>query len=864
MPRILNVKLNGFLVFLIATILMFPLLTIADETPIIFIEEDRETYSPVTYNDWDYYLLPPGTDYYPLGLLDVIEYWGTDTIGYYTFNDGNIFDFDSDGLIRGAAEWTEEFFQNDSRSNDAHPFFDSIPYPRAVRIESVEKPVFTRVQKQPLSLHMDYASTFLAEENVLYWGFLNSSDPFFIDVSLSGRAVEADFIIESTFPGYYLTGVPETKMTYPVYPLNESMSIRRFYLMPNVTTVVTLTPHPWEFPDWLPILEPNTVFTGEFEQGETWYLDAETDRMIKPDNEMFSIRMFNLSLVKDEYYRIATVFDMEDVKPGVPSVVPEIFLMGEHYKPILGTFKADGYVDIYAQESENVTLVLYSPGEAHGQYFIAFQEKAPPVIMTEIRPLTLNTNITVEMLLNYTFTLSTPTMMRVNTSAGSNFEYEIYVEGSEPGKWISKTTESFFPNDNAWRYLPARNYAIVLTNIKNPTDEIQFNTVEIQSPTASPFNVENDTVLAIELPLTRNRINFVNISTTDQKNQTVYYDWIIVGKYNEFFTQGLSGNNVPLGNRQTATGWEAVPSNNTNIVEPNPILPTRDYEVPILIIGPDLTNPAENNTGGYPGTPLTAGFSATLTVTTNEAVDQSYAFWGDFNDLNDGFLPSGFPIDDFDGVFIPTSAISSTNTFDIKDNKTLDDDQVFGIPLSLTPYRIYNITVSLIGNYSTIDPIPTDYLNATFENELLYIHGGNLRSLEIFDTRTAERFDNTSTWKSLLILTVSDISYLYIDVERTDLDSGPGTDYANATLRVSISEVPVANLEFLLKYEYNSTVSDQEVFTEGLLVDEIKPSEMLEPTARFPVELLLVAGGVVAGGAAIAAAVIFIRRRRSI
>ncbi|MFX0183012.1 MAG: hypothetical protein ACFE95_08030 [Candidatus Hodarchaeota archaeon] len=857
MPRILNVKLNGFLVFLIATILMFPLLTTADPIPIIFIEEDRETYSPVTYGDWDYYILPPGTDYFPdyfSALLAPIEYWGTNAPGHYTTNTGGEFDYSTFSLTRGEElPWWDPdytpFVRNDSRSNDAHLFFDAIPLPRAVRIASTEKPAFTRVQKQPLSLHMDYASTFLAEEDVLYWGFLNSSEPFFIDVSLSGKAVEANLMIDETFPGYYLTGVPETKMTYPVFPLNASTSIRRFYLMPNVTTVVTLTPHPWEFPDWLPILEPNTVFTGELEQGETWYLDAETDRMIKPDNEMFSIRMFNLSLVEGEYYRIATVFDMEDVKPGVPSAVPEIFLMGEHYKPILGSFKLDGYMDIYAQESENVTLVLYSPGEAHGQYFIAFQEKAAPVILTEERPLTLNTNITVEESINYTFTLPTPKMMRVNWTSGANFFYDIYVEGSEPGKWILKEDEGFFPDIDAWRYLPAGKYAIVFTGIPI-TGEIQFNTVEIQNPTASPFNVENDTILAIELPLTRNRINFVNISTADQVNQTIYYDYVIVSKYNEFIDDEDTG--IELGNRQTATGWEAFPNNNTVL---ELYFPTRDYEEPILIIYPSPTQIAQNTTE-LPSSDLTGGFSATLTVTTNEALNQSLL------DI-DAFIPEAYLYfdDDTDQYFIPWSAISTTTNINVNDDYSDDDDHLYGIPLNLDPYSIYNITVYLIGNHSIYDPgnpsfdEPDEFLNATFEATQFFVHGGNLRSLEIFNT-DSEDFGNTSIWRTSLILTVSSTSYLYVDTERWGS--------RNATLQVVITKLSVTNMEFLIEYEYNHTIGEQEVFTEGLLADEIKPSEMLEPTARFPVELLLIAGGVVAGGGAIAAAVIFIRRRRSI
>ncbi|MFX0150523.1 MAG: hypothetical protein ACFFAJ_07095 [Candidatus Hodarchaeota archaeon] len=845
MPRILNVKLNAFLVFLIAIILMFPLLATADQTPIIFIEEEREDYNPVTYKDWDYYILPPGTDYG----LDAIEYWGTDTNGYYTTNNGNTFGVSPpQALTRGDEVTQLEFLQNDLRLNDSHPFFDSIPLPRTVRIDPEEKPVFTRVQKQALSLHMDYASTFIAEKDVLYWGFINSSDPFFIDISLSGKDVEADFWVEASFPGYYLTGVPETKMTYPVFPLNENMSIHRFYLQPNVTTVVTLTPHPWKFPNWLPILEPNTVFTGEFEQGEPWYLDAETDRMIKPDNAMFSIRMFNLSLVKDEYYRIATVFDMEDVKPGVPSALPEVFLMGEHYKPILGAFKPDGYLDIFAQENENVTLVLYSPGEAHGQYYIAFQEKSAPVVMADILPLTLNTNITVEMFVNYTFTLSNPSMMRVNWTAGSNFDYEIYVEGSEPGEWIFRTDEGFFPA-NEWRYLPAGNYAIVFTNIADPTDEIQFNTVMIQSSTGSAFNVQNDTILAIELPLTRNRINLINISTTDQINQTVYYDWEILGKYNEFISD--SDVAVPLGNRLSATGWEAYPENNTNIVT---YLPTRDYEVPILIIYPSPTLFAQNTTE-LPSSDLTGGFSATLRVTSNEAQHQSLI------DL-DTFLPEAYLYndDDTDQYFIPWAAISTATNINVNDDYSDDDDHLYGIPLNLDLYSIYNITVYLIGNHSIYDPgnpnldEPDEFLNATFEDTQFFVHGGNLASLEIFNT-DSEDFGNTSIWRTMLILTVSSTSYLYVDTERWGS--------RNATLQVIITKLSITNLEFLIEYEYNHTVSDQEVYTKGLLATEIKPPEMRKPSVRFPFEFLLIAGGGVVVVAAIAGVVFYIRRRRT-
>ncbi|MFX0212329.1 MAG: hypothetical protein ACFFDT_40525, partial [Candidatus Hodarchaeota archaeon] len=126
--------------------------------------------------------------------------------------------------------------------------------------------------------------------------------------------------------------------------------------------------------------------------------------------------------------------------------------------------------------------------------------------------------------------------------------------------------------------------------------------------------------------------------------------------------------------------------------------------------------------------------------------------------------------------------------------------------------------------------------------------------------------NETMSWSTDLILTVSDISYLFINLWRYDLPFPDG--YANFTLLVSIEDISAPSLVFDIEAEYDPTVNENlEVLTEGFIATEIIPPEMRNETTtptRFPVELLLIAGGVVVGGgAAIGAAVIFIRRRRS-
>ncbi|MFX0118823.1 MAG: hypothetical protein ACFFB2_03140 [Promethearchaeota archaeon] len=800
------------------------------QTPIIPIEVVKDIFTPATYGSWDYYVIPPDTDY-----TDV-EYWGTSTnLVWYTDASTDYFGWNqiSTNLMRGSMvpfQWEDELFQNTSRDSQ-HDFFEPTPYPRAVRITNEVNPVFNQNSLKPLSLHMDYSSTFFAEGWVEYWGYVESDNPFYLDVGFSATNVMGWLEFESAYPEGYIIGVPENKMTYPIFPTIDG--VQKFTLITNDSTLVTLAPHSWKYPTYIPKLNLSTLISGELNQGTPWLRNETTDQLMEPENEIFSIRMFDISLIKDEYYRITTFFDMEDVRPGVPSNEPVRYLVGEHYKWISGSIDQDGMV-IYAQESETVTLVLFSPGEAHGKYYAFYQEE-PSITTLETSPLIFNADITLDYNFYYTFTISTPVMMKTNWTA--NFEYDIYRSVSEPTKWIKISDERFI-DDTTWRYIPPGDYALELTNF-DVGAKIRFNTLTVQTPMDGPFSINNETILAIELPLTRGRVNWVNISTSDQVNQTITYDIDITSKYNEDFIDQFS-DQYTLGNQENNGVWNAWPGEtNNSLIDfeqgggiTDWILPTREYEVPILVISPSFS---------YNGTHTLTSFSGTLDVTTGFADDES---------TTERNIP-GLTGPDY---YIPKDTISTTTTYLINNATSTEQNLVFCIPLNLDLYKIYNITVFLIGNTST-------NLNATVTD--IDVHGGNFNLLSIFSW-DVQGVNETMSWSTDLILTVSPISYLFIDLWRYDLPFPE--DYANSTLLVSIEDITAPNFAFDIETEYNPTVNeDLEVFTEGAIAFEIIPPEMRNETTptRFPGELLLIAGGVVAGGAAIGAAVIFIRKKRS-
>ena len=768
------------------------------QMPVIEIKEEKETYIPsATYGDYDYYVLPPGSNF------SSIKYLGTTTNdAYYTkwqsVDSPYFFDRGSSALVEDA--WvTESFLRNTSRKS-YHPFFSAEPYPTAVRIDTTRNPEFEFTRKQPISLHMDYSFTFLAEKKIDYWGWINSSDPFFLDI-YSRDNTQGTISFSSALPDLLTLEVGKKRMTFPIFPIDEE--IQNFTLSFNDNTLVTLTPHPWTFPDYIPIIEVNTSVSGDINQGGISEVDQKTGETAYLENDIFSIRMFNISLEEDRYYKIYLNLAYDSTYGG--PTAPMTFLYGDNYEIISGDISSlneDG-ITIYSEQSENITLILYSPGYSRAHYTIYFQNIAP-ITRFNTLPLLLNTNVSLDYETYYTFTLDRAHMMAINWT--SHYDLEFYVQGVNPNEWIFKAYEDFFLpepsnlvgdiiNDigDNWRFMPAGTYAVVVTDY-SVDSQIRFTAISVLQPSDSPVTVDENSIYAFEFPLTWNRLNLINISTTDQINQSIRYEWNWIGKYLELITP--SPGNAWIGNQQNNSIWIGYDENETILRSFHPLL---DYEIPILIIHPyeakNITDPINS-------------FKATLSITNIVASNQNY--------------------DTGDGIFIPQNGISRSTSYAINDDIINETDQMYGIPLNLAPYSIYNITVLLQGNYTN-----TGDLNASFD--IFSLFGGNLYTLEIFNTLTRTTTD-TNDSQSLLILTVSTTSYLYLGIAR----GNNGTHLMNATLDVFIEQIPTTPMEFNLAiHEYNAMVSSLEVFSEQLLATQIEASEMKKPGKAPGFELAL-------------------------
>ncbi len=786
------------------------------QTPVIELKETITQFTPTDlYDDWYYYVNPPGTDLRGSEIL----YKGVSGTGngeysyidnYYYYDD--YFSHSPVNLERN--DVVDDNLLTDTTRYGNHPLFDPETYPRAVRIQSTFNPSYEYSHRAPINLHMDYSFTFIAKSYTNYFGFLNTSEPFFLDIHIYDCDADGSITFPAAFPleGHSI-GYVEKKMTYPFIPRNNSMTPLNFTLWLDQGSLVTLTPHQWNFPKYIPSIEVNTTYSGEIDQGE--YEVIKDNKIIYPDNEIFSLRMFNLKLEEGNDYELFIDFRRLE-RTSCTGGTPFIWLAAEHIDVLPNSaFNQNGY-RFHASKNETAILVLYSQSWSSGEYTIYYKKFTHETEVIEAHPLTFNKNIQLEYYTYYYFTLDAPHMIAANYSY--YYYFDLYVSGSQPNEWIYVASQSFFNPENGnligdysgdignnWRYFPAGTYAIRVSWYWS-SNEIHFTKIPVQP--LSTVSVNKNSLFAFQVPLTRNRINFVNISTNDQffPNQRVNYEYGWVGKYNEMIEDYYYPGNVWLGNRNDSGQWESWDSNNSLI---GTFLPTRDYEQPILMIRPYT---AENITNQFPDP-----FNAMLTVSTNVPANQHYTYFDRYS------IGSGY--------FIPIDVIGSTTSFTINDDVYAGRDQLYGIPLTLPKYRIYNITVSLHGNFSTGSP-PT-VLNATLDG--MNIHGKNLNNLAIFDTMDSG-WDETKTWSTMLILTITPKSYLYLDVTRTLND----TNYLNATLEIYIKEVSDTFLDIKVPpCVYNDTRFSQESYDRKLLASQIIAPEMKRSSPGFDFVLTL-------------------------
>ena len=305
------------------------------------IDDLNDNYRPTPYtDDWSYYVLPAGSQSYGTGGVIYEGSSLTSTSAYYTDVSANGFSSNGYSLSNGnsANVWT---LQDDTYFVNSHDFYDDIEYPRAVRIKSIYSPSFELTQRDAISLHMDQSLTFLCDGTTWQEALFNYSEPCYLDIKVHNNKASGTIISPSCNPGVYSFGNPERMMTFPFIPLQDGL--QNFWIGTNDTSLITITPHEFSYPKWLPTIEKNELYEGEIDQGNVQKSFNTTNIKTEPNNYLFSIRLFNLSLEVDAYYKIYTLFEMENIN-NIPGKNPVMFLLGDTFEYISGALGKNGYL----------------------------------------------------------------------------------------------------------------------------------------------------------------------------------------------------------------------------------------------------------------------------------------------------------------------------------------------------------------------------------------------------------------------------------------------------------------------------------------------------------------------------------------
>lgn len=849
--------------------------------PIINAKTDTGKFSPSTLNVSsvlnDYYIIPTGTNL-PSQIIYHSNVTGSSNSGAYyipgSSNGDTYGSYSGPSILNDGSTVNTNFRTNNTRNTlYTNPFLPTNDHmPSLVKLTNQNGQNFqTAPQVEPFSLHKDYSFSFFADPTYTYTGIINTTQVFFLDIAIqnTGASVTLSFGSGPNGPNIIAISVP--KMTIPIFPVNGT-DLQYITLSTSQSTVITLTPH--SVPsntlrvESIPV---NSSYIEDFVQGSESTQGGNTISI--STNTVFSVREFNFSITSGQYYQIYFNFQNYNTCPTCSTYLSAAyqFLLGNDYLPISGSLTTNG-LTIYAETSTNLTLIFVAQGYQDGSLTTYLRNISSPSQVNLI-PLQFGQNLKLLSSNYYTFTLTQPAVIAVNyTSTADNTRVRNmvwYMAGNPQQPWISITSTSNLYTyglsggtigsgnlygatvggmRTTWAYLPAGNYAVAL----RPTDGSMTSTVEFTMAyvqtlsSTTTLNINQNSLYAIDLSnLVHNQINFLNLSTTDHINQTIQYQYVIMGKYFDYekLTPSEGYPSLTLGNKQQSGQWLAFNSNNSNIQY---YIPTTVNFDPILIIRPFMAQ--------FLNLSQEHSFTATLTVTSNTPTK--------FYNTNIAFsFPTASARFISESTSVLATSVLASGSFAINSDLTTATTLLFAIPLTTNPNILYNMTVYLIGNYST-----TGSLNATFTGSpnSVYAYGGNLRDLNVnfgasFGARVAGS-NNIERWINQWILTVSNNSYLYVNIGRTTSGGKP----RNATLMITLQQLPVATMSFgltpLSAFSWNQTVSAQEVKNTGSLLTFTLPSSFGSSNVgggSFDIGTLLLIGGVgVVGAAAVAAIVL--------
>ncbi|OLS22662.1 MAG: hypothetical protein HeimC3_29360 [Candidatus Heimdallarchaeota archaeon LC_3] len=769
----------------------------ADSIPVVNIEFVSEKFTPTSINNHSLYIVEPGY------IGPDTQYVGKPANVQYTTAGSNNYG-DNNPSINSGEDMPTDSLTSPERSSD-NPFFEDEVLPRLVNITEATVNL-TNSGNTPFSLHFGYSFTFFFNKTLMYTAMVNATTPFFLDVQVYNPNAKINFDLTGTlFPNTVETA--EDTNSYAIFPAgNETLNIN-IWEDNNVNSLVSLTPLPIDVEQFSPeTIEPDQYFFGSVEQGECFDLDS--DPKAQPTQDLLDMQLFQFPVTRGNVYQI--FFFQDDIyevdanfidKCGTGSLSAFQTDLPDDFGYISGNLNANGRV-IQALENGTANVLLVAERTVFKEFSFYFREAndinipKPP----ENLPLVFNQAINLSIDDFYNFTVSEPSVLAINRTSGGGYNSAFSWYQLDPllDAYLFVSSSSFsIENGNLygdslgdigtnWIYLPAGDYGFEVSGGNTVNFNFTFNLIPVMDPFSgsTTLDIDNSSLYAIELPLVMATMNYLNFSTLEQNNLTISYEYSIIGKFarptNEDLVNHITSN-FEIGNEQDSGNWIGYGADGNETNE-RIYMPTRTNFVPILIFRPYS---AINSTADPQ-----SEFNSSIVVSSNVMPYE-------FGDLGDRDFINGNNIADLDYIPKLSSEVTSQVTVDVNSDISSINNVIYGFPLRTSPNAVYRVTVTTTGNY-------TDTLKNITINEV-NLHGGNYNDLLVFG-QSSPSSTNTTNSLTLTIMTLTQVSYAFIEITRVSSRNGTLTV---AIEKLSISNVNIPNL--VISSTWNSTTDPGEI-----------------------------------------------------
>lgn len=852
----------------------------ADLIPVVPLNGQSSVFTPTINGNSSLYLVQPGFN------GSGLTYAGKPSNMVYTTLSGNSISSSSPQSVTDGAPVPNGAATPAVRANQ-NPFFPAEQMPVLVN-DSINSSSILSQQPIQLNIHMGHSLTFFFNQTIQYYAVIDTINPFFLDVNVINPTATINIdLANTTYPAsssYALTN----KMTIPIIPKNQSVQAFKIFSSTNPppqNSLVTITPLPFDASSFGSYtVNTNEQYSGSIKQGQCYNLQKTSayDNNLKIlDLKFFQFPVtagntyqiyFYKNQIYDNYGSVFSACQLGSLN-AVSTDQPSAFTYQS------GSFNGPNGLVIHPKSNGYANISLIAKGLVYQDYSFYFKENNQFKLPKQ-NTLPLNQPVSLKDSPNnyYTFNLTQPSMMAINYTSsmsisGVGFNWSVFnpvindyslVSNSKfnakAGNIYNGTNNDFLRNELNnfnWVYLPVGQYRLDVTGVGNLNGKFEFNVIHVQTFTNKiDLTMNPSSVYALQVPLNKIDYNYLNATTTAHDNVSVTYEYGIIGKYS-FFSQNnpvvpFDDNVATLGNRQVNGNWTAYNLNQTSLEQY--YAPTQTNFVPILMIHPQSALAYNNNNTVY----SSYNYSTTLTITSN--VNTSYnKIIGSMNPFNHRITPVtniGF------GAEIPNSnSITNQESVDVNSDQTTNQYQLFAFRLQTNLGQLYNLTLFLNGNTTNTTSLNANFVSNNNYGSFIWVHSGNYLGTTVFNERFS-RSTNESDIYSLDFLSLSSESYLFVSVQRYN----NGTFNYNSTLQISLTHIPVKNLDLYTmgqNFTWNSTISNYELKnTQPLwnITGYTYPGSSKSPDLLVP--LLVVTGLVIIVGAG-AGTVVYVRKRRS-